>query len=687
VQKPASKQVPLKPAGDACSAGGSPADSPGAPAAPGSGDETPPKLPAGRATPRRAAGLLLAALVVALTFVPLPYVLVEREADLSLSAILNYAPQHGLQFGTDIVSTYGPLGFLIFPCFSPHAAGWKMVTELGLACGIAAGLCLLAGRLRSPWKYLLPGVALFLTANIDPRTDLVMDLGLVCWGLLCWVESGRRLALCVCSLTALAVFGALAKVSYLFLGGLSVGAVVCDLLLRGNRRWGLGVMAGFGTAIVLAWIAAGQNLWRLGAYVTNGLVVTQTYSQTVVLEGLPILKALGGLVLVLAFGAVALRSASAGAGREGIAAKRSLLLIGWLGGLLWLVWKHGFVRADAWHMCFFFGFAPVLVLGLEVLPGGRAAANAWGRGLGLACCAVAVLTLQTMFFPAGLQSLVQPLRVLGHNVWCLIEPARYQERMNAILQTLRREAQLPRLRSLIGAASVDVFGQQQSYAFFNGLNYHPRPVPQSYGAANARLMGFNEQFYLSKSAPTFVLFGLQPIDRRFPPLEDARLLRDLLINYELVAAEEPFLLLRAKSPEPVRLTLLSEGVVHLGDPIGLSGSGDRDLWVQIRLDPSWQGRIREFFFRPPKVRLGIWQEPGQGRIARPPAPALMLAAGFLASPLLLHQSDVLDLYAGRAVPRPGAYSVEVEPGEAVMWQQTVRYRIFRIENGIGAQRR
>jgi hypothetical protein len=288
-----------------------------------------------------------------------------------------------------------------------------------------------------------------------------------------------------------------------------------------------------------------------------------------------------------------------------------------------------------------------------------------------------------MFFPTGLASLVSPVRLFGYHVRCLLEPSGYRERMTAVMETLRGQAQLPRLRQLVGAASVDVFGQNQSCAMFNGLNYRPRPVPQSYNAATARLMGLNEAFYLSTNAPEYVLFALYATDRKFPVLEDAWLLRDLLINYEAVEAEEPFLLLRARSSEPARLTLLSEGTVRRGDPIGLREFGDTDLWMEIRVEPTWRGRIRELWYQPAKVRLGVWREPGKARIARSPAPRPMLAAGFLASPLLLNQSDVLNLYARKAITRPGAYSVEVAPGDDRFWQRTARYRIYRIENPIG----
>src|SRR6266566_6554345 len=77
----------------------------------------------GNARPLLAAGLLL------LTFVTIPPAPCELDMDPSLSAVLNYAHQHQLQYGSDVVYTYGPWGFLIFFLFFPHAEGARMAVE------------------------------------------------------------------------------------------------------------------------------------------------------------------------------------------------------------------------------------------------------------------------------------------------------------------------------------------------------------------------------------------------------------------------------------------------------------------------------------------------------------------------------------------------------------------------------
>src|SRR5262245_54816882 len=177
--------------------------------------------------------------------------------------------------------------------------------------------------------------------------------------------------------------------------------------------------------------------------------------------------------------------------------------------------------------------------------------------------------------------------------------------MTEFLDLHRAAAQLPRLRQIIGSATVDVFGYNQCYAFFNELNYRPRPIFQSYVAYSPHLAKLNEQRYLSDARPEFVLFRLTAIDKRLPALEDALLFRALLINYDPIAAEEEFLLLQHKQTISAGLSLVGEGIAGPGETIDLRRYEGTDLWMQIEMMPSFRGRLRQFFFQVPKVQLGL----------------------------------------------------------------------------------
>jgi hypothetical protein len=629
----------------------------------------------------------------------------DNEADPSLSAVLHYGHAHGLQFGADLVSTYGPLGFLIFPYFSPHAAGLRIGVTLVLCYGVALGMCLLLRRLSGWARWVQPPIFIWMAANLEHRSDLVFDVGLLCWGLLCFVESGRWLALSGTVFTGLAVFGALAKTSFLFTAGASVMLVAFALRSRGNARLAAGMAAGGIAGFVLGWIIAGQNVSHLGRFLTTAFAVVQGYNAAQGWEALELGRRWGFILAFLTLmlmvvrvwklspGSAGVSSASQGepASKTPALPKVRITLLLWLVFLTFTVWKHGFVRGDVYHAVFFFTFVPVLALGVDALPCEGRVARCWACALSLACCVIALATLQFSFFPPIRHSLVRPFEVMAENFRNLFAPVDYLRRMNETIAVNRTAAQLPVLRQTVGRSSVDLFGDSQAFAIYNELSYQPRPAFQAYAACNAELMELNEEFFLTRKAPRFVLFELGAADRKFPPLEDARVLRALLMNYTLVTNENRFLLLESNACVAPKLKLVHEGTVRTGERIEINAVGETPanpgrgntassaVWLQIEMTPSLAGRLRQFLYRPPTVRLAAWREAGKKLILRRRAPASMLAAGFLASPLVSTTEDVRNLYTGKPSTRPAAYSVELLPGEEYLWKPKVKFRLYTIE--------
>ena len=180
---------------------------------------------------------LLIAFVLSLTFLTVPRIPLSNGMESSWSAVLSYAHQKGLQFGTDIVYTYGPLGFLTISHFTRDAVELRLIVDASLCFGVAAGVCLLAWRLRIGWRLFAIAVFTLFAANVQEQTqDLLINIGLLCWGLLCACESRSRLRVLVLCLALLAILSALTKVTGLVLASLTVGALAADLKLRGCGR-------------------------------------------------------------------------------------------------------------------------------------------------------------------------------------------------------------------------------------------------------------------------------------------------------------------------------------------------------------------------------------------------------------------------------------------------------------------
>ena len=667
--------------------------------------------------------------------------------------------------GTDIVFTYGPLGFLTIPCFSGSFVVLRIVVDVALALAVAAPLCVLSWRLGIAWRFLVLGSFLVVTANIQAEAqDLLIYVGLFCWGLLCLQESRRVWAYVAC-LILFAAFSALTKLTCLIAAGLTIGAVALDHFLRevaagsadlrsavspicnqqtapgvphtrgvqetASLRYGrlriwavrsLTILAVFVLFFMAGWLSAGQSLIVLPAFLSRGFLMAGTYDQTMGVEPPLAALILGLLAVITALAAVIMRCLKVFEPSNPLRRWRQCVLLIWLTSLLFLTWKHGFVRADSIHVFFFAGFVPMLPLLIQTLHCQNRFAKRLGVLFGIGCCVLSVLSLEIVLRPDHLR-LAQPLRRAIQNTISLSQPMAYCEVMNQRLQSERARMALPEFSKIASSGTVDFLGNLPSYAVLNSLNYRPRPVFQSYAAYNAALMKLNREFYLSEARPNYVICFLAPIDSRFPPLEDAPTLRNLLINYDLAAGEDAFLLLKARRrpsvaglsspspplqeregerrpfhtqvhaegqgelalPAPEHLKLVTEGTVRFGELINLTNFSDLNTWLEITIDPTLVGRLRQFLYQPPVVRLAVWDEAGRPLAAKFRAPAPMLAAGFLASPLVLNNATLVDLYCANPVIRPSAYAIEINGADQAVWKASIRFRLYKIENVFGTR--
>src|SRR5262249_54893349 len=162
--------------------------------------------------------------------------------------------------------------------------------------------------------------------------------------LLCVVESGGRLIVCLLIFAMLAVFGILAKGTLLFIAGLSVVAIGFDLMARGNFKLATGLAVGTVAALAGGWMAAGQGLFNFPSFCAHLLSIVQGYDKVMGLDGLQTLRSRGMLAAAMAAATVVVRSMSAFDAQTRHLVLRRGVLLGWLAALVLMIWKHGFVR-------------------------------------------------------------------------------------------------------------------------------------------------------------------------------------------------------------------------------------------------------------------------------------------------------------------------------------------------------
>jgi hypothetical protein len=193
----------------------------------------------------------------------------------------------------------------------------------------------------------------------------------------------------------------------------------------------------------------------------------------------------------------------------------------------------------------------------------------------------------------------------------------------------------------------------------NGFNYAPRPVFQSYSAFTPKLARLNESYFLAADAPNYVLLRLDYIDERLPMSEDGLALIALLRRYRPVLREKGFLLLErlgTLSAKPVRPEGPATGAT-LGDDVAIDDPlTPKIAFADIRLNLF--GKLYTLLFREPSLRIML--DTGSGarqryRLVRPTA-----ASGFVITPLVTGNNDIIKLYYDKPLGRVRSFSIDTD---------------------------
>lgn len=618
------------------------------------------------------------AVALVLDLVRLPTQPASAALDASWNACLVDAAAKHLQVGRDVVFTYGPLGHLLAYCHIGQPMRGRMLFECGFVILTVLGIVACAMRLPGRWA-----AALVFAAGFGPAIeyrDVPVGISLACWAVTCHVAGPRPGAAAALGLGLLVGSAALLKFSWCVAGGFTALAIGADFALR--RQWAAAAIlaaTAAGSASVL-WLASGQPAAGCGDYLRTALEVADGFARTMASPCTPG-KLVAGVV-VLACIAMAVSAAAAPAG-HGAGARRALFAA-WAAAFTFVTWKHGFVRADFGHLLCFHGVACVLPVALMALPPATPRMAFARRGAALIAL---IVLLGTWHKSPILETLGRPFLAATATVRHVVDPGRYDRAVAAAWDRSRARLALPDVVAVVGDDSVDVFGFQQTYALANGLTYTPRPVFQSYVACTPELARLNGDFYRSERPPTWVLFDLAPIDGRLPALEDSQCLVEILHAYRLASEPDPFLLLRRLDDAgPLGRELAQRGVGTVGTPVDLRRHLDHDVWLEIDVRSGPLAAVRTALVRQPGLRIRMTPDrPATAAAGETPAfsaAPIMLAAGFLASPLCESKADVVALVRGAEPRRAAGFTLEPGPDGRALDGAAFEYRIYHLTPGL-----
>lgn len=602
------------------------------------------------------------------------------ELDPSWHAAIEYATAHHLQFGTQIVFTFGPLGFLSTRTSLGHLVGARIAFAFFWSALVALAATSMARRLPGWVRYaFLAWLVVFtLFAGLDQTAFFVMASGT----LLLLVDNPRESWQGPLWIAAFVVLS-LIKESFLTAAIVSLAlVVVCWLWERKNRKalvLALGAPSGF----VALWIALGQSPCHLAPWFRHALELESGYSaaMNLVPKTTVLCAALGALALFAGTLIVAFARARGG-------------LVTWVGLVtvaqyVFLAWKEGFTRSGDWHAFVFLWFLPLGVafcfradLWKMPVPSHRWMMDATFAASMTLCLVGANFQISGFAW----RPVVEWPRRVVHNTEEILALVRGHS--DALYASCRDAQSVPMLRidhakDIIGNESVDVMNYRLLAPLVNEMNYQPRPVIQGFVAYTPALQDLNAQYFRSAGRPHFVLLCHEATDGRFPTLEDSAALNYVLNNYVPVAWDGHFLVLRQRTAEDLTFQLVHEEVLHFGEKLDLRSWTNAPLFMSVTITPNLLGKAATLLYQPHALYMQVARDQVEERYRIIPS---MAERPFLVNPLLVGNYDVINLYASHPGKAPESVTFECPTRGPLEFRNDLTVRLYAAPGFLSAVR-
>ena len=521
--------------------------------------------------------------------------------------MLHTAFAERLQFGRDIVFTFGPWGFL-YCGYHPATylvsvvvwavlaavfwwAAWRVVThyfENPLVC----------------WLWMMAVIAL---ASISPFSNT--DVRLTSWPLLLlllhfsveerpftWTQAMLIISLALLSLI---------KHSMFTIAFVTVLVIAADNVFR-QRRFPWIVLA-FAGGIFFFWVLAGQQLNWFNVYLSSASEIVSGYAEAMMFwqptEKVDIARFWGVATAVCAL-----------VGFVEYKQHRLFGLLPLLGFafIVFAAFKHGYVRHDGHET-----IATNLLLLAALLWLPAAWFIVWQRSKWLVSLVLLPFILATPLASLSLKryARIELSSVLGQQLTAenLLAPANFflgfmEDRRdsfrayNAYATGLRTRT-FPDL-DIHGTA--DVYPFSQTLALPPSLTCRPRPIFQSYSAYTPKLAEMNAAHLRSDRTADHIFFDVWTIDGRFAPQDDSLSWPELLTRYDITGMAGKYILMKKSvTPRQYQLSPISETIASFDEAIAVPSMMGGPVWVRIDVRRSLWGNIVATLYRPPPVWLTV----------------------------------------------------------------------------------
>jgi hypothetical protein len=591
--------------------------------------------------------------------------------DLSWSMSLAQALSHRMQFGRDVVFTFGPLGYFATGVVDLNLFDLKIVAFEGVFKALGAlFLTLNAKRLAGP----LDRSVYFLMLALLPLAFDSYALAIIACVTVHLMTNPRGNALV--QALGLLVLAVISLIKFTFFAAIVPCMVAIAIarwiaVSRLNAAW---IAATYLACCLGLWIACHQSILNIPQYLIQSMRVAGGYSEGESESGHELELGLG-----LAIVAIMLLLVVGHLGRSRERKPRALLALA-LASVMFVAFKTGFVRISD-HTMFFFGWAAVAVFFIPP-PSERAA---WVSGactlarqscVGLALYGTAVGSNLNVSGLTGL--FAASIDHMYRSADGMLDPSSVRAQCETTYTSAVAANALPKVRREVGDESIDMMSFEQGLLFLNDLRWTPRPVFQGYVTFTPELLRTNAAFFESERAPRYVLSKLASIDGRLPTMDDGLALQVVARRYRPVLVDADVVLLRrdpsATAAETPRVVMKRS--CRFGERVEIGGLAGSAHVLKLDISYSAWGKLRTALLSAPPLYLLVRTEDGDA----PPVRIVpgMMKTGALIDPWIDSQDRWIDWLSGNTPMRVASFMVDV-PSSPAMYADSFDIEIASIE--------
>ena len=527
--------------------------------------------------------------------------------DRSLRIGLNWGDKLGLEFGKDIINTYGPLYFLsgglISNIYKPvYLIGnilsiifWFLVIFLFLTNivdrikfsdikeKIISHTVIILGLFTVFYVIimlhdLLPILSFLLLFNvlIKNYSKIESTLWLVCIGLILAIVSLVKFSYVMSSLT------------------LIILAIISFVISKKTYNIITLILSYLGFLFVI-WMIIEKSAKNLISYFKNSLSIALGYSenvQKIIIWEAKYIIIFAIIIFVLWTGIFIF----------GLVKKDKNIIFYFLLSfpILFLYYKEGFTRQDSGHLAIYFAFIIYLLI-FTILIFGK---KLWKIfPLFLALILFAVPFTKQNFIPdiyKHISGNIQEIKTFI-NTASIKSDDEYEIMLEKDRNTARENFPIHdcTISKIKSSDAVDIFPWDIYVPYIYNLNWSPRPIFQSYSAYKPELDNINSTHFTGDDAPDKIIYRIDSIDNRYAIFDEPATFREIIKNYEVIYSDEDGwgILEKKKYKSDFEKEIISKETVKFGEVIKIPDIKDGYLFCNINIKMNLFGKVKTFFYK------------------------------------------------------------------------------------------